>query len=113
MGKTNKDQEISLFDKKDIWDKECRPLFERLTELLNIYGFPYFIAVCTASRPTETEYVTDTLLPDVKELNLYNDYIRKHLQVHLGYEVSLHRQDVVLDMDDIDDAPDPDEITFD
>lgn len=113
MDKAKKDQDLTLFDKKDVWDKQCRPLFDRLTELFNIYEIPYFIAVCTASRPTETEYVTDILLPDVKEINLYDDCIRKHLQVHRGYEVSLPRQNVVLDMDDIDDAPDPDEIIFD
>ena len=43
MGKAKKDQELTLFDKKEVWDKQCRPLFDRLTELFNIYEIPYLI----------------------------------------------------------------------
>lgn len=108
----NEKQNLTIFDKRSEWKEKCQPIFDRLTELCDTYGIPYFITACISNSSTDTEYVTDALLPDVKDMQLHDDHIRKHMQVFRGYEVRIPRQDVVLTMDDIDNIPDPGEIIY-
>ena len=107
-----KKKTATVYERHQIWDEKCQPLFSELVEILDNYEIPFFAAICVANNGTESDYVVDALVPSVKEMKLCEDYITKHLKVHRGYEVRVPQPDIILDMDSVE-TPDVDEIIYD
>ena len=49
-----------VFDKKDIYEKEIKPVIEHLTSLLRHHDMPYFFAAAIRSDEDGTEYAFES-----------------------------------------------------
>lgn len=110
----------NTYDKKDIFEKDCRDLLEELILNCRLHGIPCFFTACVKNTPDGSEYTThvdeayqdtdfvnDAVCPGGKGINLTNDLITKCLAVTAGFDVVPKRQEMEFSFDDID-SPDSD-----
>lgn len=101
----------SVYEKSDVFTKECKPLLDRLILLGNIYRIPMFFSAAVSNDTDGTEYYSDGVFPEGRPLKLTDDRITKHLAVVCGFDTVPERTEFELDMDafdgsDLDEFPD-------
>ena len=116
------DRRITLFNKKKEYKEFIAPLIEQLKMRCEASDIPMFITCCVESKENDTLYVNDAVCTGLKNIELFNDHIEKHLCVENGFEVRIpgvHEQlpdsfleymdDAELEMNKEDPIPDEDE----
>lgn len=109
----------NIYDKREIFESECRELLEELMLNCRLHGIPCFFTACVKNTPESSEYTTnvdeaykdidfinDAVCPGGKGINLTNDLITKCLAVTAGFNVVPKRTDLEISFDDIDDSDD-------
>lgn len=91
----------NCYDRSDIWDRQCRPLFEELIRICDLNRIPFFGTACVSNKESGSVYVTDAVGPVAKDIRLKDDRISKHIAVSRGYDIRPPRDEMVVDMDEI------------
>lgn len=76
------------FDKKAIFESECRDLLNELVLRCSIHRIPFFWTVAVANNPEGTEYIRDAVGIASRKIILADDQISKHLAVSAGFDVT-------------------------
>ena len=76
------------FDKKAIFENECRDLLNELVLRCSIHRIPFFWTAAVANNPEGTEYIRDAVGIASKKITLVDDQISKHLAVSAGFDVT-------------------------
>ena len=93
------------FDKKAIFEKECKPLLTQLETICSFNKIPFFWAACTKNSDEGSDYEYAWSDPTSHMVELKNDLINKFFVVAAcGFDVRPHRDtdDIVIDMADMD-----------
>lgn len=93
---------LDCFDKRMDFDKDCKHLLDELTLACSLHKIPFFFTACVANDFENSDYVSDGVVTGSRNIHLADDHIVKHLAVVRGFEVVPSRQDVEINMDEID-----------
>ena len=110
MGETN-------FDKEKEFKEVCQPLLDKLIIACSLHHIPFFWTACVKNGPsgtsyqsgtdeTHTKYVNDAAGSVSRGITLHKAQIVKHIAVAGGFDVIPHREDVEVNMDELDDGID-------
>ena len=112
-------KQINEYDKKQAFEKNCRPLLEELILTCRLFGIPCFFTACVKNTEEGSEYTThvdesysntdfinDAVCPGSKGIELKDDQITRHLAVVAGFDVIPKRENLEITFDDIDELVD-------
>lgn len=103
----------SYYDKKEIFEKECRPLLSELVSKCHLYNLPFFFSCCVANDENGSEYVNEISSAAGRGLTLTKDSIADYTCVVLGFSV-VREEDMVMEIPAApEDLDMEDEILFD
>jgi hypothetical protein len=83
-----------VFDKTEIFNRECDRLLDELTLLCSIHRIPFFWTAAVKNDENGTEYIRNAAAPASRNINLVDDQISKHLGVCAGFELSQENKDI-------------------
>ena len=90
----------TVYDRKQLFLEECKPLLEQITKTCEMYQIPYYATFAVKNGAEGTEYVTDAYLLGTADIRLKDDRLARHLLVQHGFNVETEKRDIVLQMDD-------------
>lgn len=107
----------TMFDKEKEFADVCKPLLNKLITICSLHHIPFFWTACVKNDPSGTTYQSGTDATHTKYMNdvsgsvsrgiaLHDDQIVKHIAVAAGFDVIPHREDVEVNMDELDDGID-------
>lgn len=82
------------FDKKAIFESECRDLLNELVLRCSIHRIPFFWTAAVANDSENTEYIRDAVGIASRKITLADDQISKHLAISAGFDVT-NREEMV------------------
>lgn len=89
------------YDKREVFEKKCRPVLEDLSKVCRFYGIPFFFTCCVANDSSGSQYVNEVSGAEGRGISLSEDRIAKHLGITMGLQpLGLSSEDFV--MDDVD-----------
>ena len=96
-------ENITVFNKKEFYEKELKETLDHLVYLCGIHKIPFYYTACIANSEEEgSEYVQDAVGPVGRGIFLVDDKIAKHMGVGAGFDIVPSRANMEIDiMDDI------------
>lgn len=93
---------FTIYDKKDVFDKQMKPVLDELVSICRNHKIPFFYTACVANDDEHSEYRSDVVSPVGYDVILSDDKISKHIGVTAGFDVVPSRADIEMDvMDDV------------
>ena len=74
----------TIFDKKDIYEKELAPLVAEVLKICTREKIPFHIATAVKNDNEDTEYINDGYTTGANNISLADDKIRYHLMIDGG-----------------------------
>ena len=90
------------FDKRELFEKECRVHLENLRSLCTMFQIPFYFSACVADSGKESEYIREAVLTSTTGVKLSNDQLKKHLLVGLEFDVIPKKSNLEIMMIDPD-----------
>lgn len=88
-----------VFDKTEIFNRECDKLLDELTLLCSIHRIPFFWTAAVKNDENGTEYIRNAAAPASRNINLVDDQISKHLGVCAGFELSQENKEIDFEIE--------------
>lgn len=88
----------TVFDKKEIFEKEIEEKMTELKLLCNKYRCPMFVSVCVKNDKKRTEYVSDMVGAYSNDIHLMDDKIPKFVNVLNGFDTVPPHDDFEIEM---------------
>ena len=117
-------KQINQYDKRQIFEKHCRPMLDELILTCRLFGIPCFFTACVKNTEDGSDYIThvddsfsskdyinDAVCPGSKGIELKDDQITKYLAVAAGFDVVPKRENLEISFEDID-APEAEKYVF-
>lgn len=98
----SKVKEVDCFDKKEIFEKNCRELLDKLVLECSLNKIPFFFTACVQNDRENSVYERGMVGPGSRAIHLADDQISKHLAVIRGFDVIPRREEIEINMDEID-----------
>lgn len=95
------DKELTKYDKVESFNKECKPLLEKLALHCSLNNIPFFFTAAVKNDEKGTLYQSDIVGVGSKNLTLKDDKISKHIAVQSGFDVIPKKEEIEIDMDEI------------
>lgn len=95
------EKDITIFDKRENFEKDCRELLDKLVLNCSLNNIPFFFTAATKNSEKGTVYESDLVGVASKNISLKDDKISKHIAVQSGFDVIPHKEDIEIDMDEI------------
>lgn len=93
------DEKYYEFDKSKEFEKECRPILDRLRLMCSLYDIPFFWSACVKNNDKESVYENEIVGNASREINLKDDQISKHISVCMGFDTVPKKSDFSVDID--------------
>ena len=91
-----------VFDKTEIFKRECERLLDELTLLCSIHRIPFFWTAAVKNDSEGTTYIRNAAAPASRNINLVDDQISKHLGVCAGFNITHENSNINFELDDED-----------
>lgn len=91
-----------VFDKTEIFKRECERLLDELTLLCSIHRIPFFWTAAVKNDSEGTTYIRNAAAPSSRNINLVDDQISKHLGVCAGFNITHENSNINFELDDED-----------
>lgn len=88
------------FDKREEFEKECKPLLDRLRLMCSLYDIPFFWTACVKNNDEKSEYINELVGNASRGINLKDDQIAKHISVCLGFDTVPKNDNIVIDLEE-------------
>lgn len=98
----SKVKEADVFDKKEVFEKNCRELLDKLVLECSLNKIPFFFTACVKNTPESSEYERGMVGTGSRAIRLADDQISKHLAVIRGFDVIPRREEIEINMDELD-----------
>ena len=82
------------FDKTEAFEKNCRKLLDELVLLCSVNRIPFYWTAAVKNDDTGTEYISDAVAVESRNIVLKEDKISKHLAVTAGFNVVPNRSNL-------------------
>ncbi len=105
--KNENNKNITCYDRKDDFERECLPLLKELILKCGMLNIPCFFNACVESTPEKSVYVNDGIMTGSRYITLKEDMIEKHMCICVGMDTAVPREEIRLNVQNI-----PDEIDF-
>ena len=106
------EKNTSYYNKKEIFENECRPLLQELSSKCHLYNLPFFFSCCVMNDQSDSEYVNEVSGAAGRGITLTKDLIGDYMAVILGFKV-VKEDELILEVPSApDDLELEDEIMF-
>lgn len=95
------EKELTKYDKVKNFEKECKPLLEKLALYCSLNDIPFFFTAAVKNDEKGTIYKSDIVGVGSKNIKLKEDNISKHIAVQSGFDVIPKKEELEVNMDEI------------
>lgn len=81
--------------------EEVKTKVREIMELAQIHNLPFFFTMAVGETETDTIYIKELFSPQINNLKLKNDTIRKHELIEAGFEPVPPRDNLTLNMEEV------------
>ena len=106
-----KKKELSVFDKRELFEEEVTPLLEEIKTFCKVNKIPFFFSACVKNDNEGSEYIHDGNLCESNKIVLTDDKITDFIRIlcgfkireknNMGYDFALPGEDIELNMDEL------------
>ena len=98
----NQVREVDVFDKEKVFEEKCGQLLRDLVHACSLEKIPFFFTACVKNSFDGSVFVNDAVNTGSRDIHLCDDQIANHMAVARGFDVIPRRQQVEINMDEID-----------
>lgn len=91
--------EIYKFNKEKEFEKDCKPILDKLRLICSLYDIPFFWTACVKNDEKGSVYQNEIVGNLSRGINLKDDQISKHISVCMGFDTVPKKNNFEVDLE--------------